>query len=336
MAGAMPTGGGIGTNAPYCVEAANGYNCWPMIQAVRGRLVCVYSMGRRHGPGETGRGVYSRTSADKGRTWSDRVTVASDPKSAQSVVGKGLDEKGEALFWVRRYGRKSLMALYRTQDGTTFECVAEPAFAGPMMQITDIFHVPGVGMMAFWFGGSYGKDEEFRHWGVVTSADNGRTWHQRVCGDGMGRKDWPTEPSGFYAGNGRIFCVARTEVGPAQFQLTSTDFGATWKVSRTNIRDVMLSTPSLLLDEKTGLVRNYYYQREAGFLKRRTARLSDVFDNAMAWPDPEILVSDRGVSYHAGNANAVEDSGVDYVAYYTGNDSDCAVMVMPVPVGRLR
>ncbi len=133
------------------------------------------------------------------------------------------------------------LALYRTEDGEKFELIAAPDFKGPMMQITDVMHIHGRGMMCFWFGGSYGDDMNLRHWGVIESADNGR-----------------------------ILAIARVEDrGNPQFQLTSTDYGETWKVRKTNIFDVRGSTPSLIYDPKTRIISYYYYyyyQRVSGIL----------------------------------------------------------------------
>ena len=50
------------------VQDVPGYNSWPMIQTVGGRLVCAYSRGSAHTIGEGARGVYSRTSTDGGKT----------------------------------------------------------------------------------------------------------------------------------------------------------------------------------------------------------------------------------------------------------------------------
>ena len=317
---------------PVVVEPAKGYNAWPMIQAAKGRLICVYTAGKRHDPGEKGRGTYARVSTDGGRTWSAQHTVSVDARCGESPVGKGLDADGAALFWVRRFGPKPLMGLYRTEDGERFELISEPKLKGPMMQITDVMNIPGKGLMCFWFGGSYGDDMKMRHWGVLSSLDNGRTWTQRVLGAGMPRNLWPTEPSGVYLGDGRILAIARTESrGEPQFQLTSTDFGETWQVSKTNIFDVDRSTPSLIYDAKTGLVHNYYYHRGPGVLRRRIAKASHIFDRPGEWPEPETLVADGGHSIDSGNANATTLGGQHHVAYYTGRAPDTAIAVLSLP-----
>ncbi len=331
-AGGLAAAGVVGVaNKPVVVEPAKEYNAWPMIQSVKGRLVCVYTTGKRHDPGERGRGTYARTSSDGGRTWSERHVVTVDARCGESPVGKGVDENGAGLFWVRRFGPKTLMGLYRTEDGEHFELIAEPKFNGPMMQITDIMHIPGKGMVCFWFGGSYGDDMKMRHWGVIESRDNGRTWKQRVLGEGMTRDDWPTEPSGVYLGDGRILAIARTEaVGKSQLQLTSTDYGETWAVRKTNIFDVDRSTPSLIYDSATGLVYNYYYHRGPGILRRRSVRACEVFDNPESWPVSESLVVDGGHSIDSGNVNATVLAGKHIVAYYTGRAPDTAVLAIPV------
>lgn len=50
----------------HTVQAAPGYNSWPMIQSLDSGLVCVYSKGDAHLIDEPCRGVYARCSADGG------------------------------------------------------------------------------------------------------------------------------------------------------------------------------------------------------------------------------------------------------------------------------
>lgn len=316
------------------VEPAKGYNSWPMLQAMGDKLICVYRMGTRHNPGEKGCGTFARVSKDGGRTWGERVTVTNDPKCGETAIAKGLDDTGAALFWVRSYGPKPLFSLYRTTDGHRFDLISQPQLdKGPWMQVTDIFKVPTVGLMSFWFGGSYADDDRPRRWGVATSTDDGTNWTFRVVGANMKCAFWPTEPSGVSLGDGRILCVARTERGGRQLQLTSLDSGKTWKVEETNIRDVAASTPSLVYDSKTDFVYNYYYQRGKGILRCRKAKASAVFENPTAWPDSEILVDDRGVpAWDSGNANATTLGGRHYVTWYRGRNPDCEVVVAEIDV----
>lgn len=133
--------------------------------------------------------------------------------------------------------------------------------------------------------------------------------------------------------------VARTESGPSQFQITSTDNGATWTRERTNIGDISASTPSLILDPETGLLSNYYYERGRGILRRRVVKPEAVFENPLRWPDSEAVTIGSKIAWDSGNANATVIGGTHYVSYYSGKDPDTAVMVLALPdpvVGEVR
>ena len=111
------------TNATV-VQGVRGYNSWPMVQAMGGRLVCSYSRDRAlpadgHGIGVGTRDVYAKVSTDGGRTWSEEVAVAADPAVGEVNEGIGLDSTGAALAWVRCWGPDRIRRheLYRTADG---------------------------------------------------------------------------------------------------------------------------------------------------------------------------------------------------------------------------
>jgi len=323
--------GGALAQEPVVVQDCPGYNSWPMTQAIGSKLVCAYSRGKKHTIGDGERGVFARTSTDGGKTWTPETPVAVSPEYGEVTIGKGLDADGAMLLWIRCFGGpRPHHDLYRTADGITFALVATPALSPLPMQITDVFHVPTVGLMALWFAGTY-QNTPSGSWGTLTSADNGRTWRQRTVEDKLMRTDWPTEPSAVYLDSGKILVIARTEGGPAQFQITSCDYGRTWKRARTNIRDVMASTPSLILDRKTGLLSNYYYERGQRKVRRRAARPDDVFDSPTAWPESEVLAfGNEKVPWDAGNANATVIGDTHYVSYYSGNAPETTVYVLPV------
>ncbi len=142
------------------------------------------------------------------------------------------------------------------------------------------------------------------------------------------KADWPTEPAAVSLGDGRILAIARTETGPSQFQMISTDHGATWTRQRTNIVDVSASTPSLILDPETGLLSNYYYERGRGLLRRRVVKPDDVFENPQNWPASEVVTIGSKIAWDSGNANATVIGDTHYVSYYSGKDPDTAVMVL--------
>ena len=322
---------GVGDATVSVVQDVPGYNSWPMIQAVGGKLVCAYSRGSAHTIDEGARGVFARTSSDGGKTWGPETCVANDPSVGEVTIGKGLDSKGAMLLWVRCWGKTRHHDLYRTTDGATFEKLATPTLDPMPMQITDVFHVPGVGLMSLWFAGDYQKGPR-SSWGILTSKDDGRSWTQRTVEQNLEKNDWPTEQAGVWLGNGRILVVARSEGAGHQFQITSTDGGATWKRAKTNITDVRESTPSLILDQKTGRLANYYYHRGARKMKRRTVDAAYIFDHPTDWPEPETLAEGHEQrAWDAGNVNATVLGGRHVLATYTGTERDTSVVTVSVP-----
>lgn len=324
--------------APVVVQPAGGYNSWPMIQAIQNKLVCVYSRGIGHNISEDSRAVYARTSTDGGSTWGAETVVANTPLYGEVEVGKGLDNGGAMLLWLRRVpssGGANIHDLYRSTDGGTWSKMATPTLNPTPVQISDIFHVPTVGLMAFWFAGNYSSTDTSKSWGIVKSADDGLTWTQVTVESGLSLNDWPTEVSGVYLGSGKILAIGRTEsaaatTARAQYQLTSSDYGATWTRQRTNIGDIRASTPSLVFDAATSLVANYYYHRGAGILRRRVATASTVFANPLAWPASEAVVTGSRSMWDAGNVNATEIAGSHVLAFYSGVDPDTAVLITTV------
>ncbi len=313
------------------VESRPGYNSWPMIQSVGGRLVCTYSRGTKHDPLEAPRRAWAKWSDDGGRTWHGPHLIAGESGRGETPIGKGLDSKGAGLFWIRSYPGALSHSLYRTTDGESFELLAAPKLSPAPVQITDIVHVPGRGMVALWFAGNYLDSDRGKSWGELVSTDDGRTWTQRTIAGGLAKSQWPTEPSFVRLPDGRMLGVARSErykKGEAlQWQIESVDGGLTWTQRETNIRDVMASTPSLIYDAKADLVYNYYYERGKCMLKCRVARPGDVWGRPLAWPEPRVVSRGSDSPWDSGNACATSMDGRHYVAYYTGDPTNTSVVV---------
>ena len=323
---------------PLVVQDVKGYNSWPMIQAIGETLVCVYSRGGAHTIHEEDRAVYARTSLDKGVTWTPETLVANTPGYGDVAVGKGRDSTGAMLLWVRRIGfSKWFHDLYRTTDGVTFTPVTTPTLTPAPVQITDVFSVPKVGLMALWFAGDYPDDGPTHSWGTLTSANDGATWTQTSIETGLTKQQWPTEPSAVYLGEGRILAITRTEPGnppsaQSQFQMISSDSGATWTRTSTNITDIFASTPSLILEPETGLVSNYYYQRgKGGVLRRRVVEADTVFAQPLLWPPSEALTTGSEIAFDAGNVNATVLGNAHALAFYSGKAPDTAILLSTIP-----
>lgn len=328
---------------PLVVEDRAGYNSWSMIQSVGSRLVCAYSHGWGHNIFDKYRSAYARTSDDGGRTWSDEKPVVESAELGDVPIGKGLDQDGNMLLWIRSFGSAvKKHVLYRTADGVTFTPVAEPTFDPIPEQITDVFRIPEKGrLMALWFADEYYAGTGWS-WGTLVSDDNGATWTQTtVESDFKSQNELPTEPSAVYLGNGRILCVARTEdhsSAARQHQMTSTDYGVTWTRRQTNIGDISYSTPSLVYDAASDYVTCYYYQRGAGLIRRRGCPVARVFDAADDWPDSDVVGAGSTVLSDAGNVNATAIGNVHYLTYYSqtkvdksNNQAYTSVYVLPVP-----
>jgi hypothetical protein len=82
-------------------------------------------------------------------------------------------------------------------------------------------------------------------------------------------------------------------------------------------------------DPESHTVRNYYYQRGPGLLKRRTAKVDDVIADPMSWPNPETLaIGGWDRPFDAGNVNAIHVFGHDFAAWYSGNDHQTGVFLI--------
>ena len=291
----------------------------------------MYSRGSAHTIDEPARGVYARTSSDGGKTWTEETLVCNSPDCGEVPIGKGTDQQGNMLFWVRCAGKNWHHELYRTADGIHFRRIAVIKPDPMPIQITDILSVPGVGLMSLWFSGSYRASPK-NSWGTLVSRDNGLTWKQNVIESGLKKTDWPTEQSAVYVGEGRILAIARCEGGVknstrAQFQLESTDYGRTWKRFRTNITDVLESTPSLIYDRSSGQVFNYYFQRGTGQLKCRAAPLKSIWNHPMVWPAPQVTATASKMWHHAGNVNAAVYGNQHCLTFYSGDERNTSVLI---------
>ena len=313
-------------NKKITVTSPYRYSSWPFVAVCDDRLICLYSVGAAHQDYETAK-VYAKTSLD-GVLWSTEKLVCEVSGLSINAMGKGNIGNGNVIFW-NRVGTASSpvrFELWET-DGTIFrKCStyinnSEGVTIG---HIGDIISVETVGLVAFF--NTYGYDS--RSWGMLTSSDDGLTWTATVVESNITPHLCPTEISPAYLGNGKIIAMGRLDVKSTEegavnnmYQMESSDYGATWTKSSTNIDDVNSSTPSIVYDSVSDKLNLYYVKRGApnASLRIRETTPVTVFGHPDSWPTIYkylYFYSEHG--YDGGNVNAVRFGSIDCAAFYGG------------------
>ena len=311
------------------ITIPNKYNAWPFIGVSKNKLICVYAKGLGHTDSyQNSSSLFVKTSKN-GVVWSIEKEFLDTPNFRDTVTGKGNDSKGNMLIWIRKGSTASSdrrLELYRTSDGNDFTQISTPTFSTLPSHIGDIIYVPNVGLMAFYNtlgGNSYS-------WGLVISKDDGITWSQREIESGLTKAECPVEISCIRANDGKLLAIGRNEERTsdgvrAQYQLQSNDNGITWIKLRTNITDISASTASLIYNPETDEISNYYYQREAGKLKIRKSKVSDVWNNPTNWGASKTITNASTSSVDAGNVNAIEFNGYHILSFYSGDPENTGI-----------
>ena len=320
----------IKLSTPITVVNPNAYQSWPFIFGINNKLVCVFSKGLQHDQADLTRVILKTESLDGGNTWSTPVEIINRVNKDDIVKGKGYDSNGNALIWTFSEERHY---LYKTTDGDTFTLISSPIFAHIPIQITDIFSVPTVGLMAFYMCGDYDVGLSNKSWGIVTSSDNGVTWTQTEIESGCSIDQWPTEIAGVYTSNGKIFAIGRNESTDgttiqAMFQITSSNYGSTWSKVKTNITDIRVSTPTLIYDSNIDTVYLYYYHRVLGILKTRKAVVNTIWSKPKEWEASTALALGSTSGPDAGNVNSVLYGDKHALVYFSGDSTDTGIYTL--------
>lgn len=313
---------------PIEIQSPFLYSAWPFIESVGNKLVCVYSRGLGHEDGKSPN-VYRKTSNDGGYSWSSEKMIVNTPNVRDAITGKGKDSNGNMLMWVRKGspgGATTTHDIYRTSDGEKFEQISNNKFLIVPSHIGDIFNVPTKGLMAFYNTVGTGTHS----WGLVTSTDNGVTWTQREIEGSLQASECPMEISCVRLNDGKLIAIGRKEARSAdgtlaQFQLQSTDNGITWTKKHTNITDIALSTPSIIYNDTTNEINNYYFHRGVGALKVRKSKVSDVWDKPLNWSSAEEIAYGTTNMQDTGNVNAVAYGENHITVYYSGDSTNTGI-----------
>lgn len=293
------------------------YSAWPMLGTANGKIVCFYTLANQHEATETE--MRMKISSTNGLTWTDDKPVFTDKKRVGGVTGLGNDSEGNLLIWYRD-GRASEVGtgyeLYK-MVGTeiTKVCTLPYELNGP--HIGNILTVPGEGLYAF-----YSTYDDKRAYGVLKSTDDGQTWENIVIENNLDKSECPGEIDAVYLGDGKILAMGRkdsTEGTIALFQIESSDYGATWTKSYSNVTDAYSSSPNMILDDESGEISLYYYERNSGKLKRRVSDSADVWNAPQNWSEPEVIITESATGQDSGNVKVVEIDGLHFASYYAGN-----------------
>lgn len=314
---------GINTFRQKTMEVAEPttYKSWPFVGVAGGKLLCLYSVGTSHK--DTCSSIYAKYS-DNGVIWSSDRSIISAGLQRYNVTGKGYDENGDFIFWVRRGApgaSGTTFELWKATDYKTFEQVSTPTFATANGHIGDIVNVPGHGLFAFW--NTYGSE---RAWGYVKSTDNGKTWVETVIESDLTPTNCPVEMSPAYIGDGKILVMGRQDWNrdAGTFQIQSNDFGETFTKYSTNMK-VSGATPSVIYVSETDTVYQYYFDRADGQLKLRTALIETIWNNPTSWPSAEIIAQVDGRGQDTGNVNACQFGDIQIASFYSGNSTNTGI-----------
>ena len=313
------------------------YNAWPFIHELNGRLICIYTKALAHAGSDT-RSVYCKHSFD-GIVWSKEIEILTDVKAYGAVTAIGKDNDGNLLFWLRNggIGNSIKHELYKTTDGYEFSKITEVSSPSDytIEGLTSIMNIPGVGLMSFFCTYLTGSTNV---WGTITSNDNGLTWVQHPIESNLSDYDCPTEINGIYVGDGKIIGIGRRESTTGGenvlHQLESSDYGNTWTRANTNIDDIWSSTSTLMYDETSGIISEFYIRRSTGTLKLRECNIDDIWNNPKNWPDSIDIhtFNASGESGHdGGQANGVYFNGIRIVVEYSGIPGMTSIYVTLIP-----
>lgn len=310
------------TPTPAGVSTGDSYESWPVVAAAsNGDLIVAYGDGSQHAL-ETARQVKVQRSTDDGATWGAASTLV-NTAADDAIFSIGVDSLGDLVAFVRHItgaGVYSHKLYASTDDGATWAERDAPTLSPMPVVIGPIASVAGVGLMAWWHAGPE-SGEGVRSYGIVTSADDGATWSQTTIATGVAEVDWVVEGRLVDLGGGTIVGVGRTEVANEPlFQMTSTDSGATWAIADTNIHD-QYRTPAALVLHGTRLDL-YFWDRNNGMLRYRSATAATVLADPSAWSSPSLnLASGTQAVADNGYPHAVGVGSSNVVVWYTGSST---------------
>lgn len=278
------------------VQEDENYNCWPtIVRGTNNRLFVFYGSGQFHKAGYSiGRSVKCKYSDNNGLEWSDEVIVAHHPEYDFFSFSAIVLSTGDIVCIVTK-GQPGFQTnvVYRSEDngltfveGFDFDNSTDQYVSSIMSPNVPIEFEDGRLMLI--------KDCEISsQFGTyaIFSTDGGVTWNSSAPIVPMGTLDFnsfPWEVRTCYLGGGRILAIGRHQNGNP-YQLTSTDYGQTWKYSLTNISDCIAHNAFPVYLSANGTIALYYTDRRSNVLKKRVVDADFIFNKPTSWPNPTII-----------------------------------------------
>lgn len=310
------------------MSVGDSYEAWPQIlQADNGDLLCIYNDGTQH-QYSGNRVVRQQRSTDAGRTWAAATTIINTAED-DATFGIGKTPGGDLLAWVRHEdsgGTYTHTCYASTDDGATWSSRCSMSFSPNPVLMSLIEYIPTVGLMCWWHAEVESGESE-NSYGYLISDDDGVTWTQTTLATGVGTNAWPSEVILQYLGDGNIFGMGRSEAAAAStklFQITSEDYGTSWSVVETNITDQFRTRAAV--EVRDDEVRIYYWHRNYGILRRRTASLASIWSSPTSWPASEVVgASGYLTDADTGYPDTVQLGDEELVVYYAGDAANCKI-----------
>jgi BNR repeat protein len=288
------------------------YPCWGGHSPVRlpdGRIMITYwgpewLIGRPHGIHR----VFSRISADEGKTWGPEREVAHHPE-CKAVGPSALVCKDGAVrvFYMGFYNsvwkdgnpdfdqtRSDLWTIESHDSGKTWTN-KQMIFRGYTGATNGAIEMSS-GHIVVPF--SYDKADPGRLVSAcVVSADNGKTWTVGDCVDlgGQGDHGGAMEPAVVELRDGRLWMIVRTTKGRF-WQAYSTDHGLTW----TDVGPTKFQSPSApchIIRLASGRLVMAWNNTMASTKGRDAMSLAFSEDDGKTWTDPLVFAKAKEVSY---------------------------------------
>ncbi len=303
------------------------YESWPQIgyDPTAERLWVAYSNGEEHEAGDD-RSVDMVFSDDQGETWSSPTAVIADVGTEWRSPALGYDLDGALLCWAANQttdNEHMLMRLPPGGDAGDWAELATPSFSPWPTQIGG--PVPVDGRLVCLANRAFPGGLVI----ALESDDNGETWTQETIftqgGDGSGTHlvEW----RGCALPGGRALFHGRGNDDIGVWQVTY-DNGVWSTQEITNIDDAY--DQPVWLSRRGGWIDCYYDSRTDGIIRRRSARLDDVWANPLAWPAPREVARGIVSMQNAGYVSVARSKGVDHLVWYSGRHVACAIRYAPI------